>query len=261
MQPSNLGNPKTASETLFEAYLTANGHTDWTHEQRIPGKPTTPDYQLLLRGTKSFFEVKEFAAVYLQDGQGGPCYPYGPLRQKINQAARQFKYYKEFPCSLVLADPNGALVGLTTPVVVCGAMFGDVGWDVPGNTPDAPVRQVFTRGGKMLNSKNTTINAIVCLTPYQVGQRQLEIALDRREKQLGRKTRLQEAWEFVHSTKTRKAEGLRVIVFENPFARIPQDRNLFRGCWDERWGKQGSSVRRIYVGRSLRRWLDIVKSG
>jgi hypothetical protein len=257
MSVSQLGNPTTASERLFEEYLTAHGYADWTHEQPTSGKPTTPDYQLLFGGTKSFFEVKEFAAVDFLDGEGGAYDPYAPLRQKINLAARQFKHYKEFPCSLVLADPNGAFVDLTSPEIVIGTMLGNLGWEVPLNAPDAPAKQVFTKGGKMVDDKrrtqNTTINAMVCLTSYKVRQRRLEIAVAQREKQLGRKLEPKEHWEFVRSTKTRKLEALRVIVFENPFARIPQDRRLFRGAWDERWGRQGNIIGRLYVGKSLRR--------
>jgi hypothetical protein len=257
MEPSNLGNPKTASETLFEEYLTANGYTDWTHERRMPGKPTTPDYELRFAGLKLFFEVKEFAAVDFPDGEGGPYDPYGPLREKVNRAARQFKHYKEFPCSLVLADPNGALVDLSSPEIVIGTMLGNIGWQSPLNAPNAPAKQVFTRGGKMVDYRrqpqNTTINAIVCLTPYKVRQRRLEIALDRRKKQLGTKMGPVEVWNFVRTVKTRRDDALRVMVFENPFARIPLDRKLFRGAWDERWGKSGDAIRRISAGRSLRR--------
>ena len=257
MKSSDLGNPNTASETLFEEYLTAHGYTGWTHERPILGKPTTPDFQLPFAGTISFFEVKEFAAVIFQNGEGGSYDPYAPLRRKVNQAARQFKHYKEFPCSLVLADPNGALIDLASPEIVIGTMLGNVGWRVPLNAPNAPPKQVFTSGGKMVDHKrqpqNTTINAIVCLAPYRVRQKRLEIALDQREKALGRRMPPEEAWTFMRSIRSRKVEALRVIVFENPFARIPQDRKLFRGPWDERWGKQGETIRRLYVGSSLRR--------
>jgi hypothetical protein len=42
---SKLGNPRTASEFLFEEYLTANGHSGWKCEEAIEGKATTPDFR------------------------------------------------------------------------------------------------------------------------------------------------------------------------------------------------------------------------
>lgn len=61
---SELGNPSTASELLFEEYLTAHGYMGWTHEKPMEGKPTTPDYRLLFGGAgstsvQSFSESKQ----------------------------------------------------------------------------------------------------------------------------------------------------------------------------------------------------------
>src|SRR5665213_954937 len=107
MSTSNLGNVKTQSELLFEEYLRAHDHSDWKDEAPIEGKPTNPDYRLEFKGVSYFFEVKEFEA---QPPNLGFGYfdPYGPLREKVNQAARQFKHYKEFSCSVVLANPQTA---------------------------------------------------------------------------------------------------------------------------------------------------------
>ena len=48
---------------------------------------------------------------------------------------------------------------------------------------------------------------------------------------------------------------LRVIVFENPYARIPWPRSLFCGAWDERYGIDDSGfIRRLYAGQALHDW-------
>jgi hypothetical protein len=60
MTTSQLGNSNTASESLFELYLTENGYTEWTHEQPTPSKPTTPDYRVRFGAGDLYFEVKEF---------------------------------------------------------------------------------------------------------------------------------------------------------------------------------------------------------
>src|SRR5258707_10659429 len=100
---------RNLSELLFEEYLTINDYITWTHEQPIEGKRKLPDYKLEHGGTSWFFEVKEFEA--RTPSLGFSAYdPYGPIREKINQAARQFKEYKEYSCSVVLANPNSAFV-------------------------------------------------------------------------------------------------------------------------------------------------------
>jgi hypothetical protein len=44
---------------------------------------------------------------------------------------------------------------------------------------------------------------------------------------------------------------VRVVVYENPFARIPFSKDLFRGTFDERWGVDGDFMRRVYVGSEV----------
>src|SRR5579863_3316221 len=118
---------KTASELLFEGYLKAHGHADWAHEPAVEGKVKNPDYHLKAGGSTYLFEIKEFE-------RQPPVFepqvydPYSPVREKINQAARQFKEYKEFPCSIVVANPHLAFVQLDDPLVVIGSMCGNLGF-------------------------------------------------------------------------------------------------------------------------------------
>src|SRR5216684_2105318 len=118
---------RNESELLFEEYLTTHGYTEWTHEVPIEGKRKNPDYRLEYGGSSFFFEVKEFDAAPPVLGFGAYD-PYGPIREKINQAARQFKEYKEFSCSLVLANPNFALVSIGDASAILGAMLGNLGF-------------------------------------------------------------------------------------------------------------------------------------
>lgn len=104
---------------LFEEYLTSHGYSDWTYEVPVEGKLKTPDYRLE-HGCSHFFEVKEFDSPLPSPGFG-TYDPYGPIREKINQASRQFKEYKEFPCSVVLANPKSAFVHLGDPWAIIGA--------------------------------------------------------------------------------------------------------------------------------------------
>ena len=258
MKRSTLGNPKTASETLFEEYLTANGYTDWTNEQPTLGKPTTPDYRVRFGGVDLYFEVKEFENN--DPVQDGAYSPYRPLREKVNQAARQFKCYKEFPCSLVLSDPHAAGVDIDAPEIIIGTMLGNIGFVIPfGDSadPDAAPTQVLTRGGKMAfkhgTAWNTTFSSIICLTAYPLRRKQILIALDKRNREAGRKLTHEESWATAKAIPTSGGEDtvLRVVVYENPYARIPLSRDLFRGAFDERWGTDGDSTSRVFVGDRL----------
>src|SRR6266700_2107315 len=116
----------------------------------VQGKKRKPDYRLEYGGTSHFFEVKEFDAPLPTPGFAY-YEPYGPIREKINRATRQFKEYKEFPCSLVLANPKAAFVHLGDPWAILGAMLGNMGFTVPigDKTEGRPIKNVFLAGGKM----------------------------------------------------------------------------------------------------------------
>jgi hypothetical protein len=127
---AELGNPLTKGDRIFREHLEAHGYTDWTHEQPIQGKLTRPDYRLRHQGSGLFFEVKEFDAPPQVPGHG-VFDPHKPIREKLNQPARQVKPYKELSCALVLANPNSAFVLLEDPDVVIGSMLGDLGFRLP----------------------------------------------------------------------------------------------------------------------------------
>jgi hypothetical protein len=48
-----------------------------------------------------------------------------------------------------------------------------------------------------------------------------------------------------------------VIVWENPYARIPLRRDLFTGLFDERWGVINDGLmQRVFRGRALEKLED-----
>jgi len=258
---SQLGNPITASERMFEMYLSSNGYTGWTHEQPTLGKPTTPDYHLRFGHLDLYFDVKEFENDDpVHHAEDGAYDPYRRLREKVNQAARQFKHYREFSCSLVLSDPNAARVDIDAPEIVIGTMFGNIGFSVPfGDSADprASARRVFTTGGKMVDYKhgtawNTTFSSIISLVPYPVRRKRLLIARDKRKREAGREL-MHEEWRATAKSVLTTDEDtvVRIVVYENPYARIPLPATLFRGPFDERWGADGDLIRRVFVGDLL----------
>lgn len=250
---------RNESELLFEEYLSAHGYTDWTHEIPLEGKRRKPDYRLEHGGASHFLEVKEFDTPL--PGPGCFAYdPYGPIREKINQATRQFKDYKAFSCSVVLASPKPTFVHLAYPWAIIGAMLGNPGFRFQlGIRPDKehPLEQVFTGGGKMIDYKhqkaqNTTVSSIVVLATYPLWWNQGRIAIKERQRELGRETTLDEDLALHESIPdSPEFRRLRVSVYENPYARIPLSRDLFSGPFDQRWGVDGQFIRRIYVGSEI----------
>ena len=255
---------RNESELLFEEYLTGHGFAGWTHEPIIEGKRKRPDYKLEYDGSVLFFEIKEFDAP-CRGLRSGHSDLYGPIREKMNQSTRQFKEYKEFSCSVVLANPKSAFVHLGDPWTIIGAMLGNVAFKVQvGVNPDVvhPLEQIFTRSGKMIDYKhrqpqNTTVSSIIVLGTYPLRRNEIRAAIKVRQQALGRMTTLDEDLEFYEvMPETPDLRQVRVSVYENPFARIPLRRNLFNGPFDQRWGVDGKFIRRVYFGSEAARFEE-----
>jgi hypothetical protein len=256
---STIGNPNTKSEDWFEEYLNSHGYQDWTHEESVQGKPTNPDYCLRFEGNSVYFDVKEFEPQPMSPGFG-VFDPYPQIREKINKAARQFKHYKEFPCAVVLSNPRGAFVMLEE-WSVRGAMFGDVGFRVPIGLPpreQPEITNVFRHNGKLLRAdreekrfriQNTTFSAVLVLDRYPIRKRRIEINYKRGQK-FG-----EDAFNknILNELPDHEEQPLRVSVYENPYARIPFPKDLFRGLYDERWGVEGLNHLRTLVGVEVER--------
>jgi len=257
--------PRNESEVLFETYLKAHGLNRWDYEPAVEGKNQRPDYRIWKEENQLFFEVKEFR----QDPkaplpQGGAYDPYAPIREKINAAREKFKEYKEFPCSLVLYNVDAFFVDLDDWTIVMGSMLGDAGFRfavdrelgraVGGFTP------AFLKRGKMIDYKrmkaqNTSISAIVVLENFPLGRRRLASYWAREEKRLGREHSWEEFLAFAESLKPRGIDAaetiLRVVVYENPYARLPLTREIFSGPLDERFGPDGDNITRVFAGRRV----------
>lgn len=247
---SQLGNQNTASETLFEQYLVAHGLYEWTHEEPVPGKSTTPDYCLRWQQRLLYFEVKEWKAqpVTLDTID---LTSWDTIREKITQAARQFKHYKERSCSVVLANPNRAPISLDENAI-SGAMFGDVGFVVPIDAERGEVLSVektFFKDGKMQHHvrgiQNTTFSAVLVLEHYYHLRKHL-VQIDRLRRykygaQAGNKN-------LLYELPDPNATPLRMVVYENPNARIRLPDDLFLGPYDERFGADGKHYTRIFAG-------------
>jgi hypothetical protein len=269
-QPRTL----TESETLFEAYLNASGLINYGFEKAIQGTSARPDYALWFQGREIFFEVKEFHATAEDFRLGTRAYdPYGPIRQKIDDGRSKFRELKDHACCLVLYNREKPLVDLSWEFIY-GALLGNIAVRMPfdparGLLPDQSETGFYGGGGRgvryakgtpptPLEPQNTTISAILALEQMGVGRRRLNIALTRRKAQLGRTLTLDEHLEEIDKARGTERDvslsQLRVVVCENPYARIPLPRELFRGPYDERYGLDEATkdrITRLYAGEQI----------
>jgi hypothetical protein len=258
-------NRKNISELKFEEYLSSRSLTDWDYEPEIPGKKQRPDYRLRYLARELFFEVKEFRQDPKQPLPHGGAYdPYTAIREKIDAAREKFRNFKEHCCSVVLLNVDAWRVQLDDFWIMMASMLGDFGMsfsvDQKTGTAAKEPEWTFLKRGKMVDYKhrrpqNTTISALIALTPFPVGQRHFEIELYRKEHELGREFNLEE---FVHFAESLTAQGLdsaemalRVVVYENPYARNPLPRDIFLGPYDERFGPEKGRILRLFAGAEI----------
>jgi hypothetical protein len=247
-----MAEEKTFSESLFEEYLLSQGMTTFVFEKEWEQIPTHPDYAVYHNDGGYIFDVKEFP---LQPPPTGLAFrdPYARIREKINHVGKQFKYFKDKSCCLVLYsfDP---LVWLETPLIVFSAMYGDLGVAIPfdpetGTVASDSSTPSFLYRGKMYRfessrSQNTTISALVTLRHVPVGQVRYRLLLH--ESLKGGHPTAPEDVDFDIEEKHPA-----VIVWENAFARIRFPRELFSGPYDERWGLDGNVITRVFAGEGV----------
>ncbi len=259
---------KTISEQLFEAYLNSSGLTDFRFEPQQDGTSKRPDYSLNVLNTEILFELKQFDPTVADFNLVGGAYdPYRPVREKIESARKKFKDLDRFCCCLVLYNNDKPLVELGWQYIY-GSMLGNMGFSTPVNTEtgiadESQTQNKFMGGGKMyryldgqpIAAQNKTISAIMVLQRYMIGSKRFELAMKRKEKELGHKLELLEFWDEIEGAKGTAFDlslsQLRVIVHENPFARIQLPRELFRGPYDERYAGSDGRVTKVFCGNRL----------
>jgi hypothetical protein len=254
-----MANRKTASDVLFEAYL-SGAALPWDYEPQVPNKTTHPDYRVRFKEQELFFDVKGFAPGAHQPPIGYSTFdPYGPIRTKINEARRQFRPFKEHCCSLVLHNAD-AVVLVDNPLIVFAAMLGNLGFAVRVSAGVSATNQsitdIFTRGGKMLQGKkkqNTTITAIIVLRQFPLSWRRYQVRRQEMAHDLGRRLTGQEELMLLESCqKEVPSPPISVVIHENPFARHPLRADLFCGPFDERYGWKDGYIVRLHEGSQLR---------
>jgi len=91
---------------LFERYLQER-RLAYLREPQSPGKRKRPDFQLIAKGRSFRFEVEEFAATH--EKISGSYDPLPSIREKIEDARKQFKEYRDDCCAVVLHSCQSAV--------------------------------------------------------------------------------------------------------------------------------------------------------
>jgi hypothetical protein len=226
---------------LLEGYLRHHGYNDFDFEPEMAGTTRRPDYRLRWASGDVLLEVKEFRANADDFRTGfGSFDPYPPLREKIDTARDKFSKLKQYCCCLVLYNVDKPLILLDWQHIY-GAMLGNLGWSVPLDLPgraapeEAEIRSIFMGGGKMQRLFDASIRAL-----EQRGQRPIGLEERLQKLELASGT----PCDFRH-------RPLRVVVHENPYARIPVPADLFRGPWDERYGPRDGSIQQLFEGEKI----------
>jgi len=112
----------------------------------------------------------------------------------------------------------------------------------------------YRKGGIPQSPVNTTINAIMVVDRYPLGRKLFQKHIKTIEIERGiEKMPSEEFYERLDRLDGTEMDlsryVVRVTVCENPYARIPLDRDLFCGPFDERYGGNGESgIGRVFAG-------------
>ena len=205
---------KLISESLFERYLVSQGMTCFDYEKMWDGVLTRPDYTLYHNGDTHVFDVKQFEDKRFVAPTAGLFAVDRYCR--IREKINNAR--RQFKHQL-FKDKRCCLVLYTLDPFVRlhepSIVLGAM--YVPNST-----KQAFLENGKMFrdkkrNPQNQTISALITLRMVE------------------------------------KARQIGVIVWENYLATKPFPRDIFCGPYDQRWGRDGDLIKRVFVGEEVRR--------
>lgn len=239
---------KARSEDLLLEYLRSHGLTDVEVSPTIENTGSRPDYRLRADGVEVLLLVENFQ-VTAEDMRvrGGAYNPYGPVREKFYAARRKFKEMEAHCCCLVLQNQDRPSIGLNWQIVM-GAMLSDLGF--------------FSNKGiradqDQVAEETPVISAVIIVERYTIGEKRFRLFVHDEEEKLGRDLGVEEYSCAVENAAATERDlslnRVRVRVHENPYAKIPLDRRMFSGPFDERYGAIEGSTRwgQIYAGQGV----------
>jgi hypothetical protein len=245
---------KTESEEVFEHYLSSQSLT-WARISDLAAKH--PDYKIQHKNDVCLFEVKEFDEPDVKPSGGFSACP--AVREKIRQARKQFKSFKDCCCALVLWNSKSIYRSVLLEAVASAAFGEYVHFDAAasGNLRAEPCSYQFSGSAGLTPKHNTTISAIAILNPYRLNHMWLEMwrELDAK-RQRGDEIKPWDQFDILQRLSsdqpaTYSYEGtIRTLVLENPYARKAFPPDLF-GPFDQRWRMQSGWFSLAFMGAEL----------
>lgn len=277
--------PTTAGERLFVEYLRTRGLRH-RYEPPTAGKRKNPDFEVTVGDGCVYCEVKDLHGDE-QPRRASAFNPYLKIRAEIKKSRRQFGEFKDYPCVLVLHNVSEWRFSHDPPILL-GAMLGDLGIACPVDPSGAATmtptawQEVFLQRGAMrfqnpqapgarATIHNTTISAVAVLNEFDLHNPAFEPEFRRRvdgfERREGRQPSERE-WiglrmalygeiPLAHRTLPR------VIVVDNPVARLKVPDSMFAGSCDARyrWNPVTGQIQRVFAGADLAISEEIAANG
>jgi hypothetical protein len=266
--------PEEESELAFEACLKDRGFDEPEHQPTVEGKTKRLDFRVYMSDTPLFFEVKEFKKEKeIEEGITGGCIDlYEPIYRKIEDALEQIAQYGEYCCSLVLYARDASFVSLD-PQSVLGGFLGPLSLKVFADPVSGETHEVSfwdaSQGGYSLDAETLTprnkyLSAIIALEKFPIGtfltdgkwekMRDLEVT------NLGRALNDEETCDLITKFLAENPDHgkiiMRALVFEHPDADHQLPREIFTGPYDERFGREGDRMVRVFLGSELQKLKD-----
>ena len=192
---------------------------------------------------------------------------YRPIRTHIEAGKKKFKNTGDYLCALVLAAPPTSFVLLDDPLIMMGAMYGDLGFQLPVNTETGTadpgmLQAIYIPGkGKMIRKsevQNTRIAAIICVVEHKIWHHAMRKHLNTEDGRT-KHERYNDLWNGEIDMPEEDAPLPGVTVWENAVATRKLPKDIFRGQMDA-WWEVTEDWRQlpIFIG-DLRRELQVDK--
>lgn len=243
---------RVQSDALLQEYLRSHGLTDVEVDPVIESSSGRPDYRLRADGFEVLFDVEDLSTKPA-DGRirSGAYNPYGPIREKINAARRKFKDLEGHCCCLILENQERPRIGLNWQIII-GAMLSDLG--LPSRVSQ---QQAEALKHSAVSPENTIISAIIVVERYPIGEKRFRLFVYEKEQEFRRELGVEEYLQALEQSAGTERDlsltRVRVRVHKNPYARVPLDRRLFRGPFDEHYGvlDNPNHFGQVYMGAGV----------
>jgi hypothetical protein len=234
-----------AAEERFARYLRERGYT-FDRESDL-GIPSRPDFAISANGHTVVAEVKSFDTDGIfeglapgQLGARGASEAFGPIRRQIKKAASQLRSLSDrgLPLVVVLDNPAGKPVPISSPYMIMSAMYGDLMMQADISTDGSLGRwqALAGRNGKLRND-HQYLSAVVVIRHEFEATKWAAAWFEERRAAFGVEDTRTLSAAFLEASKSAPGgDEIYVEVYESlSTAATPLPRDVYDGPRDTRW--------------------------